>query len=52
MAEWNNYKKGFQNWLRNTGERPTIYDEYKSDKSLERLTGYFINNGWFNAKTS
>ncbi len=52
MAEWNNYKKGFHNWLRNTGEPPTIYDEYKSDKSVDRLKGYFINNGWFNAKTS
>lgn len=52
MIEWNNYKKGFHNWLRNTGEPPTIYDQSKSEKSLERLQGYFINNGWFNAKAS
>ena len=52
MIEWNNYKKGFYNWLRNTGEAPTIYDESKTDKSLERLKAYYINNGWFNATTS
>ncbi len=52
MIEWNNYKKGFHNWLRNTGEPPTIYDESKTDKSLERLKAYYINNGWFNATTS
>ena len=52
LVEWNNYKKGFNNWLKSTGEPPTIYDETKTEKSLERLKGYFINNGWFNAKTS
>ena len=25
LVELNNYKKGFNNWLRNTGEPPTIY---------------------------
>ena len=52
LVEWNNYKKGFQNWLRNTGEPPSIYDESKTKKSLERLKAYYINNGWFNAESS
>ena len=52
MVEWNNYKKGWHNWLRNTGEPPAIYDESKTQKSLNRLKAYYINNGWFNAESS
>ncbi|NNL16268.1 MAG: BamA/TamA family outer membrane protein [Flavobacteriaceae bacterium] len=52
LIEWNNYKKGFNNWLRNTGEPPAIYDKTKTAKSLERLKAYYINNGWFNAESS
>ncbi len=52
LVELNNYKKGFNNWLRNTGEPPTIYDPNKTEKSLERLKAYYINNGWFNAESA
>ena len=52
LVELNNYKKGFNNWLRNTGEPPTIYDPNKTDKSLDRLKAYYINNGWFNAEST
>ncbi len=52
LVEWNNYKKGWHNWLRNTGEPPTIYDQSKTEKSLIRLKAYYINNGWFNAESS
>ena len=52
LIEWNNYKKGFNNWLRNTGEPPTIYAQNKTEKSLERLKSYYINNGWFNAENT
>jgi len=48
LIEWTNYKKGFQNRLKNTGEAPVIYDENKTKKSIERLKSYYINHGWFN----
>ena len=52
LVEWNNYKKSWNNWLRNTGEPPTIYDASKTQKSIDRLKAYYINNGWFNAKST
>ncbi len=48
LVEWTNYKKGLQNTINNTGEPPTIYDKLKTEKSINRLKAYYINNGWFN----
>ncbi len=45
-------KLSFNKWLKNTGEAPVIIEEEKAKKSTKRLKDYFINNGWFNAKTS
>ncbi|MFL1013014.1 translocation and assembly module lipoprotein TamL [Flavisericum labens] len=44
--------KGFNNWLKRTGEPPTIVDEEKTKKSVKRLQDYYINNGWFNVETN
>ncbi len=52
LVEWTDYKKGFQNTIKNTGEAPTIYDKLKTEKSINRLKSYYINNGWFNADAS
>ncbi|MDO5969529.1 BamA/TamA family outer membrane protein [Flavivirga aquimarina] len=43
---------GFNNWLRKTGEPPIIVSEEKTKKSVKRLQDYYINNGWFNVKTT
>lgn len=43
-------KAGFYNWLKTTGEAPTIVDEDKTKRSIKRLESYYWNNGWFNVK--
>ena len=48
LIEWTNYKKGFQNVIKSTGEPPTIYNQLKTEKSINRIKAYYINNGWFN----
>ncbi|WP_242155416.1 BamA/TamA family outer membrane protein [Aestuariivivens sediminis] len=45
-------RKGFNSWLKRTGEAPVILDEEKTKKSLIRLQNYHINNGWFDAETT
>jgi outer membrane protein assembly factor BamA len=45
-------KKGFNSWLKNTGEAPVIIDEDRTNKSIKRLNDYYINNGWFNVSSS
>lgn len=37
-------------WLKKTGEPPTILDESKVKRSIKRLQSYYWNNGWFNNK--
>ena len=43
---------GFNNWIRTTGEAPVIIDTVKARKSVQKLKGYYFNNGWFNADVS
>lgn len=43
---------GFNNWLKTTGEAPVIVDENRTKKSAKRLQDYYINNGWFDVKTT
>lgn len=38
---------GFNSWLKETGEAPTIVDTVKTNKSKERLENYYFVNGWF-----
>ncbi|WP_223551174.1 BamA/TamA family outer membrane protein [Aestuariivivens sp. NBU2969] len=40
-------RKGFNSWLKRTGEAPVILDEEKTKQSIIRLESYYINNGWF-----
>lgn len=39
----------FNNWLKKSGEAPVVLSEYKSNRSVKRITGYYVNNGWFDA---
>lgn len=43
---------GFNNWLKNTGEAPTIVNKEKIEKSEKQLKAYYFNNGWFNVNTT
>ena len=45
-------RKGFNNWLKTTGEAPVILDEEKTKRSLNRLEAYYFHNGWFTAKAT
>jgi len=42
---------GINNWIKKTGELPSIVDESKVKRSVKRLEAYYWNNGWFNNKT-
>lgn len=43
---------GFNNWLKKTGEAPTIVNNEKTKRSVKRLEDYYVNNGWFNVKAN
>lgn len=45
-------RKGFNNWLKKTGEAPVIVNDEKINRSINRLKAYYFNNGWFNAKAT
>ncbi|MGB5417282.1 BamA/TamA family outer membrane protein [Algibacter sp.] len=45
-------RKGFNNWLKNTGEAPTIVDEERTKRSLKRLEDYYVNKGWFDVNAN
>lgn len=47
-----NYKTGFNNWLKRTGESPVIINNERAGKSAERLKLYFDSKGYFNSETS
>ncbi|WP_298418312.1 BamA/TamA family outer membrane protein [uncultured Kordia sp.] len=51
IREMANYKRGFNNWLKKTGEAPVIIDSIKTRKTTKRLKVYYKNKGYFNAKT-
>ncbi len=42
---------GLNNWLKRTGEPPTIVSEEQTQKSAKRFQDYYINNGWFDVET-
>lgn len=39
---------GINEWIKRTGEPPTIVEESKAKRSVNRLKSYYWNNGWFN----
>ncbi|TYB79922.1 BamA/TamA family outer membrane protein [Bizionia myxarmorum] len=42
-------RKGFNNWLKKTGEAPVILNPEKTKRSMNRLEAYYFHNGWFTA---
>ena len=42
---------GIHNFLRDTGEPPVIVDTASTKKSAKRLRSWYLNNGYFRAKT-
>lgn len=40
-------RKGFNSWLKKTGEAPVIVSAKKTGKSIKRFRDYYFNNGWF-----
>ena len=44
--------KGFNEFLKKTGEAPVIADTARSTKSLLRLKYYYFNNGYFGVKAN
>jgi len=52
VREMRNYKVGFNNWLKKTGEAPVIIDDKKTKKTTNRLKVYYQNKGYFNARAS
>lgn len=45
-------RKNFNNWLKKTGEAPTIYNETKAEKTALALKKYYFSKGWFDVETS
>lgn len=44
--------KGYSDWLKKIGEAPVIIDTAKTRKSLQRLSAYYGNRGYFNNTTT
>ncbi|MFV0540556.1 MAG: BamA/TamA family outer membrane protein [Aestuariibaculum sp.] len=44
-------RRGFNKWIKKTGEAPVIVNETRAKKTAENFEQYYINNGWFNVKT-
>lgn len=40
------FVSGFSNFMKETGEAPVIIDEKKAERSKERLSGFYYNNGY------
>ncbi len=43
-------RKGFNAWIKRTGEAPTIFDEEKTKKSKNNLRKYYFSKGWFDTE--
>ncbi|WP_435134116.1 BamA/TamA family outer membrane protein [Formosa sp. A9] len=43
-------RKGFNSWLKTTGEAPVTINELRSKKSVTRLEDYYTNNGYFDVE--
>lgn len=52
LDEFIESKKGFNKWLKTTGEAPAILDDEKTKRSLNRLEAYYFHNGWFTAEAT
>ncbi len=45
-------RKGFNKWLKTTGEPPVIYNEQRAERTANGMRKYYFSKGWFNAETS
>ena len=45
-------RKNLNNWLKKTGEPPVILDSLKTERSKNRLGGYYAANGWFDREVT
>lgn len=52
VDEWVNYKTGFNNWIKKTGEAPVIIKKDRAIRSKERIEEYYKSLGWLNAEAS
>ena len=43
-------RRNFNAWLKRTGEAPVIYNEEKTQKTVNNLRSYYYSKGWFNNK--
>jgi outer membrane protein assembly factor BamA len=43
---------GIDNFFKNIGEPPTIFDEIKTEKTVAKFKSYYFNNGYYNATIS
>ena len=43
---------GLHNAIKKTGEQPTLFDDAKTEKSLDKLESWYWNHGWFNAEAT
>ena len=48
VAKMKNYKLGFQQWKKNTGEPPVITDTLLRTSNANKLRSFFSNEGYFN----
>lgn len=48
LIELQNSYIGFNEWLKETGESPSIISDNEIEKSLTRLHAYYYNRGYFN----
>jgi len=44
-------RKNFNQWLKNTGEPPVIYDGQLAQKTADGMRKYYFSKGWFDAET-
>ncbi len=45
-------RKGFNKWLKRTGEAPVIINQEATEISTSRLRSYYFKRGWLDAKTT
>ena len=49
VAKMKNYKTGFQDWKKRTGESPVLTDSLSNAANAQKLQAFFSNEGYFNA---
>ena len=46
------FRHGFNEWLKTTGQAPILVNDDKTAKSENQLMAYYFNNGWFDVEVS